>query len=109
MTSNKSKHLIFENELKKLEKFDTAYFRGKNYFDGDGTQNYLVFQPVYKHFKNFVEGSSADISSWKSKVLSNKKISSITTSNYNQAPGLVYNNARIKLTFNTDLLKHKLT
>ena len=38
VASNKSKHL--------LEKFDAAYFRGKNYFEGDGTQNYLVFQPM---------------------------------------------------------------
>ena len=51
VTSNKSKHLLVENELKKLEKFDAAYFRGKNCFDGDGTQNYLVFQPIYRYFK----------------------------------------------------------
>ena len=37
--------------------------------------------------------------------MSNEKVSSTTTSNYNQAPNLVYNNARIKLSFNTDLLK----
>ena len=36
ITSNKTKHLLVENELKKLEKFDAAYFRGKNYFKGDG-------------------------------------------------------------------------
>ena len=46
ITSNKTKHLHVETELKKLEKFDVAYFRGKNYFDNDGTQNCLVFQPV---------------------------------------------------------------
>ena len=46
ITSNKTKHLLVENELKKLEKFDAAYFRGKNYFEEDGMQNYLVFQPV---------------------------------------------------------------
>ena len=44
-----SKHFLIENEQKKLEKFDAAYFRGKNYFDD--TQNYLVFQPIYKYFK----------------------------------------------------------
>ena len=33
VTKNKSKHLLVENELKKLEKFDAAYFRGKRYFD----------------------------------------------------------------------------
>ena len=43
INSNKTKHLLVENEFKKLEKFDAAYFWGKNYFDGDGTQNCLVF------------------------------------------------------------------
>ena len=90
---------------KKLEKFDAFYFRDKNYFDGDGLQNYLVFQPVYKYFKIFVEDSVAYISSLESKELSNEKISSTTASNYNQAPKPVYDNARIKLSFNTDLLK----
>ena len=46
ITSNKKKHLLVENELKKLEKFDAAYFRGKNYFEGGGMHNFLVFQPV---------------------------------------------------------------
>ena len=34
VTKNKSKHLLVENELKKLEKFNAAYFRGKSYFNG---------------------------------------------------------------------------
>ena len=33
-----------------FKKFDASYFRGKNYFSDDGTQNYLVFQPVQKMF-----------------------------------------------------------
>ena len=60
---------------------------------------------MYRYFITFVEGSSTYISSWKSKGLSNEKISSITTSNYNQAQRLVCNNARIELNFSTDLLK----
>ena len=41
VTKNKSKHLLVENELKKLEKFDAAYFRGKIFFDGnDGAQTH---------------------------------------------------------------------
>ena len=40
ITSNKTKHLLVENELKELDKSDVAYFRGKNYFEDDGTQNY---------------------------------------------------------------------
>ena len=30
ITSNKTKHLLVENELKKLKIFDACYFRGKN-------------------------------------------------------------------------------
>ena len=70
INSNKTKHLLVENEIKKLNNFDAAYFRGKNYFDDDGTQNHLVFQPVYKYF----EINSGKITSWESKGLSNGKI-----------------------------------
>ena len=51
ITSNKSRHLQIENEVKKLKKFDAAYFRVKNYFDGnDGAQNSLVFRVGGKVF-----------------------------------------------------------
>ena len=50
-TSNKTKHLLVENELKKLKTFDSIYFRGKSHFEEDGMQNYLVFQPVQRYFK----------------------------------------------------------
>ena len=46
ITQNKSKHLLVENELKKLETFDSSYFICKSHFEEDGTQNYLVFQPL---------------------------------------------------------------
>ena len=51
ITSNKTKHLLVENQLKKLETFDSIYFRGKSHFEDDSTQNYLVFQPIYKYFE----------------------------------------------------------
>ena len=31
--SNKSKHLLVENELKKLKTFDSSYFIGKSHFE----------------------------------------------------------------------------
>ena len=46
-TQNKPKHLLAENELNKLKTFDFGYFIGKSHFEEDGTQNYLVFQPMY--------------------------------------------------------------
>ena len=75
------------------------------YFDNDGTQNYLVFQPVCKHFKTFTENNLILIFSWESKGLSNEKIVSTKTSNYEKSPRLVYNNARIKLRFSRSILK----
>ena len=40
IAQNKSKHLLVENELKKLKTFDSSYFIAKSHFDEDGTQNY---------------------------------------------------------------------
>ena len=51
ITSNKTKHLIFENELKNLKTFDSSYFISKIHVEEDGTQNYLVFQPMNRYFK----------------------------------------------------------
>ena len=49
--TNKAKHLLVENELKKLKAFDSSYFIGKSHFEENGTQNYLVFQPMCRCFK----------------------------------------------------------
>ena len=54
VNSNKTKHLLVENELKKLETFDSIYFRGKSYFEEDGTQNYSVFQAMFRYCKRVV-------------------------------------------------------
>ena len=68
MDSNKTKYLLVENELKKLKTFGLSFLRGKNYFVGDdGTQNYLVFQSMYKYFNKI--DSNDRISAWKSKGL----------------------------------------
>ena len=67
--------MLVENELKRLEKFDSGYFRGKNYFDGnDGTQNSLVFQVGEKYFQNSFGSSSFKIEIWKSKGLSSQPL-----------------------------------
>ena len=47
ITQNKTKQLLVENELNELKTFDSSYFIGKSHVEEDGTQNYLVFQPMY--------------------------------------------------------------
>ena len=54
VTSDKTKHLLVENELKKLKTFDSSYFKSKSHFVEDSTQNYLVFQSMYRYFKRIV-------------------------------------------------------
>ena len=43
ITSNKTKHVLVENQLNKLKTVDSGYFIVKSHFEEDGTQNYLVF------------------------------------------------------------------
>ena len=64
VTRNKTKHLLVENDLKKLKRLGLSYFWGKHYFESnDGSQT------VKKHFNL----SNVDqISKWKSKGLSNQ-------------------------------------
>ena len=80
INSNKTKHLVVENELKNLQTFDSIYFGGKSHFEDDGTQNYLVFQTVSRYFKT-VSANDSNILSWKSKGLSDESIKPPSTSN----------------------------
>ena len=48
VTSNKTKQLLVENDLKKLQTFDSSIFFDHSYFNNDGAQLYLIFQANYK-------------------------------------------------------------
>ena len=39
--SNKTKHVLVENELNNLKTFVSSYFIGRSHFEEVGTQNYL--------------------------------------------------------------------
>ena len=93
--------MLVENELTKLERFDSSYFRGKNYSAGhNGTQNYLVFQRMNKYYKNV--GNTGKISSWKSKGLVDEIIKPIDNT---QAPELIYSGETIHVKFDENYLK----
>ena len=44
-----------QDKIIRLQAFDSSYFRDKNHFENDGTQSYLIFQPMYKYFKKIVD------------------------------------------------------
>ena len=91
-SANSSRVLSYEYKLKQREDPINDLERDTFYFGDDGMQNYLEFYPMYKYFKTSVKVSTTYVSSWKSKRLPNEKISSVITSNYNQAPSLAYDN-----------------
>ena len=95
ITANKTKKLLVENEFKKLKTFDSSYFIGKSHFEENGTQNYLVFQPINRYFK--VISNTDYVSSWKSKGLSAESIKPPTTSDNSLTPVLNYYGTRIRV------------
>ena len=102
---NKTKHLAIEKELKKLNTFDLSYFRGKNYFEEDGTQNWFVFQSMGKYLKITYTNNIIYVLSWQSKGLSDLEISSIKTNNYLLNPRIdQYDTSKVRLKFNGSIL-----
>ena len=91
-----------------MQKFDSSYFGGKSYFEEDGTQNYLVFQPMYRYFKRIAGlGSGNYIYFWKSKRLSDEKINSNTASNYSITPELSHYGTTARVKFSGGCLKQE--
>ena len=103
ITQNKTKYLLVENELNKLKTFDSSYFIGKSHFDEDGTQNCLVFRPMYRYFKMIT--NTDYISSWKSKGLSAESIKEPTTSDNSLTPVLNYYGTKTSVKFTGSCLK----
>ena len=76
ITANESKNESIENKLKELEKYSTksdlnmlSFFVTINRFDSeDGTQDYLIIQPVHRYFK--LIANTKHITEWKPKGLS---------------------------------------
>ena len=89
--------------MKKLKTFDSSYFRGKSHFEEDGTQNYLVFQPINRYFK--VIANTKYISSWKSKGLSDETIKPLVTSDNILTPLIDYVGDKIRLKLSGSCLK----
>ena len=94
ITQNETKHLLVEDELNKLKTFDSSYSIGISHFDEDGTQNYLVFQPLNKYFR--LNNNILSILSWQSKWLSTETSDPPTTS---ISPLINYLGSKIRVKF----------
>ena len=92
ITSNKSKNVLVENQFKNLKTFDSSYFIDQSHFGEDGTQNYLVLQPLNRYFK--VIANTDYVSSLKSKRLSAETIKPPTRSDNSLTPALSYHGTK---------------
>ena len=87
--------------MKELKTFDLGYFISKIYFEKDGVQNYLVFQPMRKYLLKKISNTNS-ISQWKSKGLSDEVIKPPDNS---LAPTPGYDNKRMYLVSDGNCLK----
>ena len=71
-SATKAESKAEQDEIAKLQIFDSSLFIGQSYFDNDGIQLYLVFQPIYKTITAF-SGLTSTTLEWESKGLSNEK------------------------------------
>ena len=109
ITWNKTKYVLVKNEFKKLETFDSSLFIGQSYFNNDGVQLYLIFQPIYKTITTF-SSLKDTFSEWESKELSNEKFTCPCIANVSVSPKRVWmNNTKIRLKFKGSCLKQEDT
>ena len=102
ITQNKTDHLLVQNGLNQLKTFDSSYYRGKTYFEEDGTQNYLLFQPMYRHFNQI---NNDYVSPWKSKGLYNENVTASSAPNNFLNPLLEYLGTMLRVRFSGSCLK----
>ena len=91
--------------MNQLKTFDSGYFIGKSYFEEDGVQHYLVFEPLNKYFKVITNTNTKYISSWQSKGLSGESIKPPTTRDYKIDQKVNYYGTKTRLEFRGSCLK----
>ena len=95
--------MLVKNELKKLQTFDSSYFKSRRHFEEDGTQNYLVFQPMWKYLKKMC--NTNNISERRSKSFHDEFIKPFASSNNSVAPTLIYFGNKIRVKSDASCLK----
>ena len=76
-----------EKHIKKLQTFDSGYFKGKNYFGEDGAKKCLVFQPILRYFKiSTINNNTNYVLLRKSRGSSDETIKPPTTSDSSLTP-----------------------
>ena len=94
VTWNKTKDLLVKNKFKKLQRFDSSLFIGKNYSNNDGPQLFLIFQSI-----SIFPGLQHTISEWESKGLSNDRTRPSYKASKSLSLRLAWYNSGVRLKF----------
>ena len=84
-----------------------SYFRGKNHFEEDGTQNWFLFQRISRYFTTAYANNNNYILSWESKGLPDQSFKEPTTDNKMLNPSLDYVGSKMRVKFRWDCLKQE--
>ena len=91
-------------DTEKVAKTFFLSFTGNMLFNSeDGSQAYLIFQPMYRSFKTITNTNY--VLSWKSRGLSGESIKPPTTSDNSLNPELSYTDYNIRVKFTGSCLK----
>ena len=96
-----------QDKIMTSQAFDSSYFRDKSQFEDDGTEDYLVFQPMYRYFVSIC--NTIYISSLKYKGSSDEIIKHPNTSDSILAPALNYIGNKTRVKFDEVCLKQDKT
>ena len=104
IVEKKTKNESIKNELEKATKNLLLFFLGNIFCGaGDGSQAYLIFQPLHRYVK--IIANTKYISEWKSKGLSDESIKPFPTSDNSLTPLIGYYSYYIRVKFNGSILR----
>ena len=103
ITENKIKNESIKNELKEATKNILFFWGNISFNGGDGSQAYLIFQPLHRYVK--IIANTKYISEWKSKGLSDESIKPPPISDKSLTPLIDYYSYNIRVKFNGSILR----
>ena len=93
-----------QEKIEKLQTYDSSIFIDQSYFFNDGSQDFLMFEPIFETFPRTSRTTEA-ILAWQSRGVLNEKIRSPTAANYYLSPKMKWHNSKLRVELKRSCLK----